>query len=67
MARFAVPLFDLRAAHRELGAALDAVWARLRDAAAHTLGPEVEAFETDFARRPWKTTSPSPSKCTSGS
>jgi dTDP-4-amino-4,6-dideoxygalactose transaminase len=50
MARFAVPLFDLRAAHRELGAALDAVWARLRDTAAHTLGPEVEAFETDFAR-----------------
>ncbi len=44
-----IPLLDLAAGHRELAAQLNGVWSRLLGAPSHTLGPDVEAFESAFA------------------
>ncbi len=44
-----VPFFDLTAAHRELRDELDAAWARVRDSGRFVLGPELNAFEHEFA------------------
>ncbi|WP_240098628.1 DegT/DnrJ/EryC1/StrS family aminotransferase [Thermomonas flagellata] len=44
-----VPFLDLKAPHQELQAELDAVWARVRDSGWYILGPEVEAFEQEYA------------------
>jgi dTDP-4-amino-4,6-dideoxygalactose transaminase len=45
----AVPYVDLRAAHTELAAELDAAWRRVASSGRFVLGPEVEAFEHAFA------------------
>ena len=45
-----VPFLDLRAAHLELKQEMDAAFARVLDSGWYILGPEVEAFENEFAR-----------------
>ena len=45
-----VPFFDLAALNAEVGAELDAALARTRAATRSVLGPEVEAFEHEFAQ-----------------
>jgi dTDP-3-amino-3,4,6-trideoxy-alpha-D-glucose transaminase len=45
----AVPFVDLRAAHAELAAELEAAWRRVASSGRLVLGPEVEAFEHAFA------------------
>lgn len=44
-----VPFLDLRAAYVELKAEIDAAVARVLDSGHYILGPEVEAFEAEFA------------------
>lgn len=44
-----IPFLDLKAPHQELQAELDAVWARVRDSGWYILGPEVDAFEQEYA------------------
>lgn len=44
-----VPFLDLRAAYLELKPAIDAAVARVLDSGHYILGPEVEAFETEWA------------------
>lgn len=44
-----IPFLDLKAAHEELRAELDAAWARVRDSGWYVLGEEVEAFEHEYA------------------
>lgn len=44
-----IPFLDLKAPHQELQAELDAVWVRVRDSGWYILGPEVEAFEQEYA------------------
>ena len=44
-----VPFLDLRAGYLELKAEIDAAVARVLDSGYYILGPEVEAFETEFA------------------
>ncbi|MFN4160366.1 MAG: DegT/DnrJ/EryC1/StrS family aminotransferase [Stenotrophomonas sp.] len=44
-----IPFLDLKAPHQELQGELDAVWARVRDSGWYILGPEVDAFEAEFA------------------
>jgi dTDP-3-amino-3,4,6-trideoxy-alpha-D-glucose transaminase len=48
-AHASVPFLDLGAAHAELRDALDAAWRRVVAANRFVLGPEVEAFEAEFA------------------
>lgn len=45
-----IPFLDLHAAYLELKPELDAAVARVLDSGYYILGPEVEAFEADFAR-----------------
>lgn len=45
-----VPFFDAAAATRELRAELDDAWQRVLASGWYILGPEVEAFEAEFAR-----------------
>ena len=45
----AIPFIDLRAAHEEIGAELDAAVSRVVESGWYLLGPELEAFESDFA------------------
>jgi len=45
-----VPFLDLTAAHAELGGELERAFARVGAAGRWVLGPEVEAFERDWAR-----------------
>jgi dTDP-3-amino-3,4,6-trideoxy-alpha-D-glucose transaminase len=44
-----IPFVDLRAAHEELGAELDAAVTRVVDSGWYLLGPELESFENEFA------------------
>jgi len=44
-----IPFLDLRAAYLELKPEIDAAVARVLDSGWYVLGPEVEAFETEFA------------------
>ncbi|MEU8775816.1 DegT/DnrJ/EryC1/StrS family aminotransferase [Streptomyces sp. NPDC048606] len=44
-----VPFLDLRAPYAELRDGLDAAWARVLGSGRFVLGPEVEAFEEEFA------------------
>src|ERR1700674_618795 len=44
-----VPFLDLKAAYRELQADLDAAGRRVMESGWYILGPEVEAFEREFA------------------
>jgi dTDP-3-amino-3,4,6-trideoxy-alpha-D-glucose transaminase len=44
-----IPFIDLPAAHEELGADLDAAVARVLESGWYLLGPELEAFENEFA------------------
>lgn len=44
-----VPFLDLGAAYRELKAEIDAAVARVLDSGCYILGPEVEAFEAEWA------------------
>jgi dTDP-3-amino-3,4,6-trideoxy-alpha-D-glucose transaminase len=44
-----IPFLDVGAATRELRAELDAAYRRVQDAGWYVLGPEVEAFEREFA------------------
>ena len=44
-----VPFLDLKEPCRELQAELDAAWRRVASSGWFILGPEVEAFETEFA------------------
>ncbi len=44
-----IPFLDLGAEQAELRAGLDAAWARVRDGNALILGPELSAFEAEFA------------------
>lgn len=44
-----IPFLDLKAPHQELQSELDEVWARVRDSGWYILGPEVEAFEQEYA------------------
>jgi len=44
-----VPFLDVGAGSRELRAQLDQAWARVLDAGWYILGPELEAFETEFS------------------
>lgn len=44
-----VPFLDLKPAHRELQAELEAAWQRVMDSGWYILGEEVEAFEREFA------------------
>ena len=44
-----IPFIDLRAAHEEIGAELDAAVARVIDSGRYLLGPELESFESEFA------------------
>lgn len=46
----AIPFADLKAPHAELREELDAAWRRVMDSGWVVLGPEVEAFEAEFAR-----------------
>jgi dTDP-4-amino-4,6-dideoxygalactose transaminase len=49
MSAVSVPFADLKAPHAELREELDAAWRRVMDSGWVVLGPEVEAFETEFA------------------
>jgi dTDP-3-amino-3,4,6-trideoxy-alpha-D-glucose transaminase len=44
-----IPFADLRAGHAEIRAELDAAWQRVNASGWWVLGPEVEAFEAEFA------------------
>ncbi len=44
-----VPFLDLEAAHEEIREDLDAAWKRVVDSARFILGPELEAFEGEWA------------------
>lgn len=44
-----IPFYDLRPEHDRLRPGLDAAWARVMDNAWFILGPELTAFETEFA------------------
>jgi dTDP-4-amino-4,6-dideoxygalactose transaminase len=44
-----VPFLDLGAAHDELRADIDAAYARVIRSGRYLLGPELEAFEEEFA------------------
>lgn len=44
-----IPFLDLKEAHEELCAELDAAWRRVRASGWYVLGPEVEAFEQEWA------------------
>jgi dTDP-4-amino-4,6-dideoxygalactose transaminase len=44
-----VPFLNLQAPYRELQAELDAAWRRVMESGWYILGPEVEAFEREFA------------------
>jgi dTDP-3-amino-3,4,6-trideoxy-alpha-D-glucose transaminase len=44
-----IPFIDLRAAHEEIGAELNAAVSRVVDSGWYLLGPELEAFESEFA------------------
>lgn len=44
-----IPFLDLRLAYLELGSEIDAAIARVLDSGWYVLGPEVEAFETEWA------------------
>ena len=44
-----VPFLDLKAAHEEIGAELDAAFRRVRESGWYIMGPELEAFEAEFA------------------
>ena len=46
----AIPFLDLHAAYQELRPEIDVAVGRVLDSGYYILGPEVEAFETDFAR-----------------
>jgi dTDP-3-amino-3,4,6-trideoxy-alpha-D-glucose transaminase len=46
----AIPFIDLRAAHEEIGTELDAAVSRVVDSGWYLLGPELEAFESEFAK-----------------
>jgi dTDP-4-amino-4,6-dideoxygalactose transaminase len=46
----AIPFLDLHAAYLELKPEIDAAVARVLDSGYYILGPEVEAFEAEFAR-----------------
>jgi dTDP-3-amino-3,4,6-trideoxy-alpha-D-glucose transaminase len=48
-AQVRVPFLDLAGPHSELRTELDAAFARVLDRGSYVLGPEVEAFETEFA------------------
>ena len=45
-----IPFFDVSAATRELRTELDDAWRRVLTSGRYILGPEVEAFEAEFAR-----------------
>jgi dTDP-4-amino-4,6-dideoxygalactose transaminase len=45
----AIPFIDLRAAHEEIGAELNAAVSRVVDSGWYLLGPELESFEGEFA------------------
>ena len=49
MTRVRIPFLDLRAAQAELQRELDDAWARVNARGWYILGPEVEAFEAEFA------------------
>ena len=44
-----IPFLDLKAPHVELRAEIDAAIARVVDSGWYVLGPEVEAFEAEYA------------------
>ena len=44
-----IPFLDLRAGYLELKSEIDAAVARVLDSGYYIMGPELEAFETDFA------------------
>lgn len=44
-----VPFLNMKAPYQELQAELDAAWHRVMDSGWYVLGPEVEAFEQEFA------------------
>ncbi len=44
-----IPFIDLRAAHEEIGAELNAAVSRVVDSGWYLLGPELESFESEFA------------------
>ena len=44
-----IPFIDLRAAHEEIGAELNAAVTRVVDSGWYLLGPELESFESEFA------------------
>lgn len=44
-----VALLDMKAPYRELQAELDSAWRRVMESGWYVLGPEVEAFEREFA------------------
>lgn len=44
-----VPFLDLKAAHHELRAELEAAFQRVLDSGWFVMGPELEALETEFA------------------
>jgi dTDP-3-amino-3,4,6-trideoxy-alpha-D-glucose transaminase len=45
----AIPFIDLRAAHEEIGAELNAAVSRVVESGWYLLGPELESFESEFA------------------
>jgi dTDP-4-amino-4,6-dideoxygalactose transaminase len=45
-----IPFLDIGAGHRELRDELDEAWGRVRDGGWYIMGPELEAFEAEFAR-----------------
>ena len=45
----AVPFLDIRAAYVELRTEMDDAWQRVMDSGSYLLGPEVQAFEEEFA------------------
>jgi dTDP-4-amino-4,6-dideoxygalactose transaminase len=45
-----IPLVDLHVQHAEVGAEVEAGWARVAKEGSFILGPEVRAFEAEFAR-----------------
>ncbi len=44
-----VPFLDLRTQHMELRAELEAAFQRVLESGCYILGPEVEAFENEYA------------------
>lgn len=44
-----IPFLDMKAPYRELQTALDAAWRRVNESGWYVLGPEVEAFEREYA------------------